>query len=313
MNTTDNKNMLLAIVLSAIVLIGWQYFVGLPQMQRQQEAARQAEIVKQTGDNKGAVPQTGAPSAPPAAAPAPVAGASLGSRAAALEASPRLPIETQRYFGSINLKGARIDDLSLTQFHETIDKSSPNIVLLSPLGTPEHPADHHTVLENQGPYFADFGWTPPAGAAVKVPAADTLWTAKAGAKLTAQTPVELEWDNGEGLLFHRTISVDDIQMFTIEDKVENKGTAPVRLSPFARIARFGTPTVGGNWILHEGLIGYLGDEHLAQYKYSDIEKDHRKSYPNEEPGQPPAYEKTGWIGMTEKYWASAIVPDQTLP
>ena len=302
MNNTDNKNMLLAIVLSAIVLIGWQFFVGLPQMQRQQEAAKQAEIVKQTTDTKTPAPQPGTatPGTPPVA---PVAGAELASRSAALEASPRLPIETDHFFGSINLKGGRLDDLSLVKYRETINKASPNVVVLAPVGTPVHAADHHTYLDNEGPYFADFGWNAAAGTSAKLPGADTLWTAKAGAKLTAQSPVELEWDNGEGLLFHRTISVDDVQMFTIQDKVENKGSAPVKLAPYARIARFGTPTVGGNWILHEGLIGYLGDQHLVQSKYSEIEKDNRHEYDA----------TSGWIGFTDKYWASAIVPDQTVP
>jgi len=230
MNTTDNKNMLLAIVLSAIVLIGWQYFVGLPQMQRQQEAAKQAEIVKQSTEAKPPV-AAGQPATP---TPAPVPGATLANRAAALEVSPRVPIQTGRLHGSINLRGARLDDLSLSEFRETIDKSSPSIILLSPVGTPVHPADHHTYLENVGPYFAEFGWNAGAGTTAKLPAADTLWTAKAGAKLTPQTPVELEWDNGEGLVFHRTVSVDDVQMFTVSDKVENKGSAPAKLVPFAR-------------------------------------------------------------------------------
>ena len=114
MNSTDNKNMLLAIVLSAIVLIGWQYFVGLPQMQRQQEAAKQAEIVKQATENKTPAPPAGTatPGTPPVA---PIAGAELASRSAALEASPRVPIETEDFFGAINLRGGRLDGLCLAK------------------------------------------------------------------------------------------------------------------------------------------------------------------------------------------------------
>jgi YidC/Oxa1 family membrane protein insertase len=301
---TDNKNMLLAIALSAIVLIGWQFFVGVPQMQRQQEAQKAAQHAAQ--------PQTpgapGAPAAPGAVATPAVPGATatapaLATRAQVVAASPRLAIETPRYIGSIDLKGGRIDDLALRTYRETINPNSPNVVLLSPSGTPIRQANHHDVLENEGPYYADFGWVPQPGSSVKVPGPDTVWTAASGGKLTSSTPAVLEWDNGEGLLFRRTIAVDASQMFTVNDAVENKGGQQVQLSPYALISRHGTPLVAGYYILHEGLIGVMGADGLQEYTYSNIDKDGAKSWKG----------TSGWLGITDKYWATTLVPDQSAP
>ncbi|MDQ0472544.1 membrane protein insertase YidC [Labrys wisconsinensis] len=296
-NKVDNKNMLLAIVLSAIVLIGWQYFVGLPQMQRQHEAAQQA--AQQQTQQSAEVKPGQAPAIPGSA---PAATANL-TRAEVVASTPRVSIDTPRYLGSINLKGGRIDDLALRTYHETIDPKSPNIVLLSPSGSPIRPANHHDILENQGPYYADFGWVAQPGSAVKTPAADTVWTAKSSGPLTPTSPTVLEWDNGAGLLFHRTIAVDDSQMFTVTDAVENKGAAAVQLSPYALISRHGTPAVAGYYILHEGLIGFLGENRLQEYKYSAFDKE----------GTDQTWKgvKAGWLGFTDKYWATALIPDQS--
>jgi YidC/Oxa1 family membrane protein insertase len=293
---TDNRNMLLAIALSAIVLIGWQYFVGMPQMQRQQEAARQT--AQQT--HEATTPQPAQTPTVPGATSAP---ASLATRTAVIASTPRLPIDTPRFKGSINLKGGRLDDLSLKAYHETIDPNSPNVVILSPSGTPIRPANHHDVLENEGPYYADFGWVAQPGTSARLPNADTLWTATSTAALTPSSPAVLEWDNGGGLLFRRTIAVDHDQMFTVTDAVENKASAPVQLSPFGLISRHGKPTTAGYYILHEGLIGYLGADGLQEYTYKNIEEAVAK----------PWKATSGWLGITDKYWATTLVPDQSQP
>ena len=299
---TDNKNMLLAIVLSAIVLIGWQYFVGVPQMQRQQEAHRAAQ--QQTQQGQQAAPGAAAPGAPGASVPAATQAAPvLATRAAVVAANPRVPIDTPRYIGSIDLKGGRLDDLALKTYRETISPTSPNVVLLSPSGTPIRQANHHDILENEGPYYADFGWVAQPGTTAKVPGPDTVWTLRSTGKLTSTTPVILEWDNGEDLLFRRTISVDDSQMFTVSDKVENKGTREVKLSPYSLISRHGTPLVAGYYILHEGLIGVVGADGLQEYTYSNIEKETAKSWSA----------TSGWLGITDKYWANTLIPDQSIP
>jgi YidC/Oxa1 family membrane protein insertase len=280
----DSRNLFLAIGLSLIVLIGWQYFF-VPQHPTavEQPAATQPAG---TGSEAPAASGTGAET-PAGQAPGPaVTVAPTLTREQALALSPRVPIETGAVRGSIALKGARLDDLHLNEFHETVDTTSPTIVLLSPAGTADG-------------YFAELGWTSAAGGPA-VPKADTLWTAPAGAKLTPSTPVTLTYDNGAGLDFTRTIAIDDKYMFTVTDGVTNKGTAPVSLAPYGQVVRLGEPHTAGYFILHEGLIGVTGSS-LQEYKYKDL---HDKP-----PVDLPKSDK-GWLGITDKYWATTLIPEQ---
>ena len=283
----DNKNTILAIVLSALVLIGWQYFFAVPQ-----EKARQEQL--QAQQQKQSVPAPGQPSQQPSPAGTPqVPGqpsapghATPVDRAAALSGSPRVPIATGSLQGSISLRGGRIDDLALVKFRETVDPKSPPIVLLSPSGTAD-------------PFYAEFGWTGVAGANAKLPTAETVWTQAGSGTLSVTHPVTLTYDNGEGLEFRRTIAVDDKYLFTIKDEVTNKGASPVSLYPYALISRHGTPQTLGYYILHEGLIGVLGDAGLQEYTYKNIAE---KKVVN--------FDVTnGWLGITDKYWAAVLVPD----
>ena len=281
---TDQKNTLLAILLSAIVLIGWQYFVGLPQMQKQKEQAQQQQTQPQapSGPAQTAPGAPGAPAAP-ATPGATVPSGQVFTREAVLAAGPRIAIETPAMKGTIALKGARIDDLALTQYRETVDPKSPAIVLLAPAGT-EHP------------FYAEFGWA--ASGNVKVPGPDTVWKQDGTGALSTTHPVTLTWDNGEGLTFRRVISVDDKYMFNVRQEVVNKGSAPVTLSPYGLISRHGTPQTMGYYILHEGLVGDLGSEGLQEYTYKKIEekKDVKFDVTN------------GWLGITDKYWAATLLP-----
>ncbi|WP_159008418.1 membrane protein insertase YidC [Bradyrhizobium sp. S69] len=292
---TDNRNTILAVILSGLVLIAWQYFYNMPQMEKRRAAEQaQSELVKpapQPGNAataQGGPASTPSPDANPTATSQSSSAAPVVSREAAIAASPRIKIDTPRLIGSIALKGARIDDLSLVQFRETVDPSSPAIVLYSPSNTAE-------------PYYAEFGWVPASGANVKLPDRDTVWQQEGAGALTPTTPITLKYDNGDGLTFHRTIAIDDRYLFTIKDDVSNVGNAPVTLYPFALISRHGTPKVSGYYILHEGLIGYLGDQGLQEYAYKKI--DDAKSV---------NFKVTnGWLGITDKYWASALLPDNT--
>lgn len=205
-------------------------------------------------------------------------------RAAALAAAPRIRVNTPRLHGSISLLGGRVDDLTLVDYHETIDPNSPEIELLSPPRAPH-------------PYYAEFGWAP-ADPATPVPAADTMWTA-AGGPLTPSSPVALTWDNGQGLRFIRTFAVDGNYMFTVTQRVENTGAAAVTLHPYSLIARAGTPPTAGFYILHEGPLGVF-DRTLKEMKYSDLQDD----------GTVKVDSTGGWIGITDKYWLAALVPDQ---
>ncbi len=300
----DQRNLIVAIVLSVAIMFGFQFFFEGPrqeaQKRQQQEMAEQARIAAETaktapsapaGTTTGTaiLPQTpstaggsamtpqlpGAPAATPTGATVPTA------------ASPRLKIVTPRLNGSISLIGARIDQLALVDYHETVDDSSPQIVLFAPAGT-EHP------------YFAEFGWLP-QDKSVPVPGPDTPWQSQSQT-LTSTSPVVLRWNNGQGLTFVRTISVDDNYMFTINQRVENSSAAAVTLFPYALISRTGTPTTSGYFILHEGPVGVL-DGQLREPSYSDVVD--QKSIVRKTTG--------GWFGITDKYWLAALVPDQTQP
>jgi YidC/Oxa1 family membrane protein insertase len=285
---TDNRNTILAVILSGIVLIGWQFFFNIPQMEKQR-AAQQAQSEMAKPAPGAATSQPGAVPAPSANAPAanqPASAAAVVSRDTAIAAAPRVKIDTPRLSGSISLKGARIDDLSLVQFRETVDPSSPPIVLYSPSGTPN-------------PYYAEFGWVGASGSTAKIPDQNTLWQQEGANSLTPSSPVTLKYDNGDGLTFRRTISIDERYLFTVKDDVTNVSTAPVTLYPFALISRHGTPQVAGYYILHEGLVGYLGDQGLQEYSYKKIDDAKAVNF----------NVTNGWLGITDKYWASALLPD----
>jgi YidC/Oxa1 family membrane protein insertase len=203
-----------------------------------------------------------------------------------LAASPRIPVETPRLKGSIALRGGRVDDLSLIQYRETVDPKSPPIVLLAPSGSPH-------------PFYAEFGWVAGAGATVKLPQADTLWRQEGSGSLGVGRPVTLTWDNGEGLEFRRSVAVDDRYLFTIRDEVRNNGAAPVSLHPYALISRHGTPETLGYYILHEGLIGVLGDQGLQEITYKTVEEKKAINFDV----------TNAWFGITDKYWAATLLPE----
>ncbi len=293
----EHKNTILAVVLSLIVVVGWQYFVGYPQMEKQRQDAllkQQEQTHPQPGASQpgpaqpGATtpatpgPQAGAPPLPNAAG---TAAPSL-TREAVIASSTHIAIDTPRLNGSIDLKGGRIDDLALEQYRETIDTGSPPIVLFSPSGAPEA-------------YYAEFGWVPAAGTTGTMPGPDTVWKQDGSGALGVDHPIVLTYDNGTGLNFRRTIAVDDHYLFTIKDQVENKGGSPVTLFPYALISRHGAPKVLGYYILHEGLIGVMGDQGLQEVTYKKIEDKKTESW-----------EATDvWLGFTDKYWATALLPD----
>ena len=286
---TDHKNTILAIVLSGIVLLAWQYFIGMPQMEKQKQIVQQQaqQQAQQPGQPVGQ-PVPGQPSTTPQVpgqATVPTL-APLQTREAMLAASPRVQIETPRLNGSVSLKGGRVDDLSLMQYRETVDPNSPPIVLLAPSGSPR-------------PFYAEFGWITAPGATASMPTADTVWRQEGSGSLGIKRPLTMVWDNGEGLQFRRTVAVDDRYLFTIHDDVRNNGATPVSLIPYALISRHGTPETLGYYILHEGLIGVMGEQGLQEITYKTIEE--KKAIP---------FDVTnGWFGITDKYWAATLLPD----
>ena len=285
----DQKNMILAFVLSAIVLLAWEYFYAMPR-QRQEALQRQIAQTQQVQPPSAPTPAPATPTVPgPQAASAPAQACTSSalepkSREAILASTQRVPIDTPQLKGSISLVGGRIDDVSLAQYRETVDPNSRPIVLLSPPGSPD-------------PFYAEFGWVVPAGA--KVPGPDTVWRQEGSGALTPGRPISLVYDNGEGLTFRRTIAVDEKYLFTLKDEVVNNGNAAVSLYPCALVARHGTPKVSGYYVLHEGLIGVLGDQGEQQVKYSTIEDKKNLKFDV----------TNAWMGITDKYWAAVLLPD----
>ena len=308
----DQKNLLLAIVLSMGVLLLWQYFYAAPKLREEQERQRRAQ--QQTsqqvpGQQAGA--QTGVPGATgvQATAQAPGQGTVPGaagpettlSREDALKLSPRVGIETPALRGTIALKGARIDDLEFVKYRETVDPKSANVTLFSPSGTAH-------------PYYSEQGWVPATGGSQKMPDRDTLWTAETKGSLTPTSPVLLSWDNGQGLMFRRTITIDQNYMFTVTDEIENKSSADVMLFPYSLISRHGLPKTEGMYILHEGLIGVVGTAGLVEITYpelvKEIEGNQKKNAVNASAVKDYKASQSGWLGITDKYWAAVLIPKQ---
>jgi len=279
----EQRNLLIAIVLSVGILIAFQFV--FERMRPPQPPG----VAPGTPVTAPATPSTASPSTAPThgagtSAPGVAPAQAAESREAAIAELPRVKIDTPRLHGSINLLGARLDDLTLANYHETVDPKSPEVVLLSPAGT-------------DNPYLAEFGWVA-ATPDIKVPGPQTRWTASEG-PLTPTNPVTLTWDNGQGLIFSRTIGVDANYMFSVRDAVRNTGTTPVKLSPYGLVSRTGTPHVAGYYILFEGMIGYL-DGSLQEVKYSSLNPDKPLDYGS----------NGGWLGFTDKYWLTALVPPQ---
>ena len=290
----DQKNLFLAMGLSLLVIVTWQYFYAGPKQEQARQIAAQTQSTVATPP---AAPATSAPQTPgvvqvpgvaPAGAPAATTSEVALTREAALAASPRIRIDTPALKGSISLKGGRIDDVALKDYRETVDAGSPNIVLLSPANAPQ-------------PFYADTGFVGQQGSAVALPRADTLWSADSDALTTAK-PVTLTYDNGQGLIFTRKIAVDDRYMFTVTDGVRNAGAAEVSLFPYAIVARRGKPKTDGYAVLHEGFVGIVGDSRVQEYTYDSIEKETKATRTMEG--------ASGWLGFTDKYWAAVVIPDQ---
>jgi YidC/Oxa1 family membrane protein insertase len=293
----NQNNVWTALMLSMAVFLAWNYFYFEPKMKEERERQLAAKRAQTEATQTSGLP-TGA-TLPPAAA-APDAGRMTVVRAPTLEAAvalnPRVAITTPSLKGSIGLKGGRIDDLSLVKYHEKVDPKSANIVLFTPTEAPQA-------------YFADFGWTGDAGSTVALPTRDTIWSNASGGALTPTTPAVLTWDNGQGLSFKRTISVDADFMFKIVDEVENKSASPIVLRPYSRIFRDAIPNAGANYVLHEGLVGFIGDQGLQELTYAAFAKEDEKRT-----GVRKAFKDLtgGWLGITDKYWAAAIIPPQNV-
>ncbi|MEI9964996.1 MAG: membrane protein insertase YidC [Caulobacteraceae bacterium] len=274
----DSRNTLLFVVLAMAMLVLYQIFVLEPAAKRRQLEVQRAHAAEAAAQ----------PGAPAGALPGAVPAAITVTREAALAATPRTPIANDRMAGSIALKGARIDDLYLKDYRETLDKNSPPVELFRPAG-----ADHA--------YFADFGWT---GTNLPgLPDDQTQWTLAEGSTLSPGHPVVLSYRSPQGLAFTRRIEVDDSYMFTVTDTASNMGAAPVTIAPYATVQRHGLPAdLSRTAYVHEGAAEVLSGR-FHQYKYSTWKK--KGEYDEAATG--------GWLGINDKYWLAALIPDQREP
>ncbi|MFO1261303.1 MAG: membrane protein insertase YidC [Sphingomonadaceae bacterium] len=263
----DKRNLIMAVLLTGLILFGWPY-VAERLFPGSMKPAAQSAPASATG-------------APTVAQAAPVA---LKPREAALKDSPRVMIETPKMRGSIALKGARIDDITLPTYRETLKKDSPAIKLFSPAGT-------------QDAYFAGFGW---AGDGFKAPDAASVWQASAQ-KLTPTSPVTLRWDNGAGQTFEIALSVDENYMISARQSVTNRATGAVAVRTYGYISRVGHSKDPSTWTIHTGPIGVFNGAANYSIDFKDLDKT----------GTSDRLASTGgWIGFTDHYWLAALVPDQ---
>lgn len=272
----EQKNLLIAVVLSLGVFVGFNYLNSTMNPEKKPEVSSTATTTSQQAT---VAPSSAVPSSQQAEAAEEKV---MLTREQALESSQRVKIDTPSIHGSINLVGARFDDVTLAAYHETTDPKSPEIKLLSPTRGPNA-------------YYVDFGWL--SGAGIPMPNDTSVWKADRSA-LTVGQPITLTWDNGQGCLFERVIAVDDMYVFTVEDRVINKTTQPIKLISYGQITRRNAPETGGFFILHEGPIGVL-DGKLKEPSYADLLKSSTE------------YTTTGgWMGITDKYWLVSLIPDQ---
>jgi YidC/Oxa1 family membrane protein insertase len=291
----NNRNFFITIALSVAILTLWQVFYMNPRIEAEREAARIETEQQQQQEAQSQSPAAGggAGSDLPAASPssdlpgAPSGGgqaAAGGNREAGVSGEGRVRIETPRISGSLNLTGARLDDLLLKDYRVTVEKDSPNIQLLNPASLPNG-------------YYIETGYIGTAETG-SVPGPDTQWRVAEGDVLGPNSPVTLTYTNEAGLTFTRIVEVDENYLFTFSDTVENASGQPVTLRNYGRTTRIGKPETTGIYILHEGLIGVTGEEGLREIDYSDVEEERI------EPGK----SSDGWLGITDKYWAVTMVP-----
>jgi len=283
----QNKNLILATALSFLVILIW--FVVFPPDQATVDPNAPVETATAT-----------TPAAQTTSPPASVAAEDQVVAKSSPITAPRAIIDTPRLSGSISLLGGRIDDLALKDYRETIEPDSKNVTLLKPVGQPEA-------------YYALFGWAPGGNLDIAdVPGSNTLWKVIGSDTLTPSSPLELEWDNGKGLLFHRSISIDDNFLFTVTQTVSNNTGATVRMAPYSELIREGTPSnLEGFFVIHEGAIRQTGEkmEEVKYKKMRGLDPDPTWG-PNSDVVE---VKNNGWLGFTDHYWMTMLIPESDQP
>jgi len=265
----ETRNVLLAIIFSTIVLVFWSVFFEPPIVEEQtieKQATKNQDATSPTinedgGDIKSEI-----------------------TRSDVINNTKRIKVENENIVGSISLEGAIIDDIIFKNYKEKLDGEN-KVAFLNP---------KHSTKE----YFIETGWASGGNENINLPLANTIWKVKGNSVLTPNTPITLEWDNGEDLLFIKKIELDNKFLFKITQIIENNSNKSFQFYPYAQITRNGKPEGRQIYILHEGFLGVFGDE-LQEKDYGDIEK---KKFTTTN--------SKGWLGITDKYWLTAIVPER---
>jgi len=265
----DFKNVLIAIVLSTIVLIGWGTFFEAPIIEKQTSEKQLTEnqdlsspsIDEGEKEIKNEI-----------------------TRNDVINNTNRIKVENENIKGSISLQGAIIDDIIFKNYNETLNGEN-KVTFLNPKNSSEE-------------YFIETGWASSGNEKIKLPLGDSIWKVKGNSTLTPNNPVTIEWDNGDGLIFTKKIDLDDKFLFKITQSIKNNSNKSFQFYPYAQITRGGKPEGMQIYILHEGFLGVFGEE-LVEEDYDDIEKE--KFTINS---------SKGWLGITDKYWLTAIVPEK---
>ncbi len=278
----ENRNFILAIVLTMGILFGWEFFYGSPQREAQEQGLNEQAALNQQGDAAG-IPEmnTEVDGTIPGMA-APVIKEFSEGRADVVDARDNVDIDSSRIKGTISLKGLRFDDISLKDYRETVEPNSPIVTVLNPSTAPKA-------------YFGEFGWI----GSGKRPDNETVWTANKGT-LADNDSVTFTWDNGEGLVFTREISLDSDYMFTVRQSVQNNTSEAIGMATYGRVYREGRSDEPPLFILHEGPIR-IGTDGKEEISYEDLEDD---TYPADQVSD------GGWAGITDKNWLVAVIPDQ---
>ena len=284
--TPETKNLIAAMSLSLAILIGWQLYFVEPQLEAERAAAQLAaqQAAEQQPVRSGGLNADGTPRLASDAAEAPE------TDNQDIDKGTRLVIDGPLIAGSISTMGARLDDIVLTSYFETQEEGSSPIKLLLP-------------FDSEQPYFAEFGWVADGTSDIALPQADTIWTATSSTA-TPSSPLVLQWDNGDGFIFQREIRIGQDYMITVTDSVSSTAQTAVTLNSYSLIRRHGTPSTDGLYILHEGPLGVF-DSTLNEEDYDSLQDagSGGLSYSPQEAG--------GWVGITDKYWLAALIPDQS--
>ena len=265
----ENKNVLIAIVLSSLVLIIWATLFQPPPVERkidEQQITKNQETESPSvdGNQEGIVNEI--------------------TRDEIISSTKRIKIENQNIEGSISLQGAVIDDVVFKNYNKTLN-GKDKMVLLNPKNSSKE-------------YFIETGWAADGNEKTKLPLVNTIWKTVGNNVLTPNNPVILEWDNGEGLIFTKKIELDDKFLFKITQEIKNNSNKSFQFYPYAQINRKGKPEGRQIYILHEGFLGVFGEE-LKEENFDDIEKEKFTINTSK-----------GWLGITDKYWLTAIVPEK---